>query len=252
MTFDPRPLERISSLMMVGVVVFMALMFGAVGFVAGLVSLFDYPVVGLGIWCVGLPPIPVGAVALLWLLRWTRCGSVASYVASLEAALGVSGTLEGASMLYPLLTPEWAATVDGRAVRVRMRRTAGLLSPLSPAGGLGVPWTLEAFVDGEGSSAKVGFTHPKAATLGMGLLGLSNPVKKEAVQVFVGSRPELAENELVVATASELTYGTTTLVSVGPEGLASHDRRKDLPAEALAEGLRTMMALLDAVESASP
>jgi len=251
-TFDPRPLERISSLMMVGVVGFMALMFGSLGFMAGLMSLFDYPVVGLAIWCVSLPPIPVGAVVLLWLLRWTRRGSVAAYVASLEAVLGVSGTLEGASMLFPLLTPEWAATIDGRAVRVRMRRTAGFLSPMSPAGGLGLPWTLQAFVDGEGSPAKVGFAHPKAATLGVGLLGLSNPVKKEAVQVFVGSRPELAESELVVAKASELSLGTTTLVSVGPDGLVWNDRMSDLPAETLAEGLRGMVALLEAIEAESP
>ncbi len=155
-------------------------------------------------------------------------------------------------MLFPLLTPEWAATVDGRAMRVRMRRTAGFLSPLSPAGGLGLPWTLQAFVDGEGSPAKVGFAHANAATVGVGLLGLSNPVKKESVQLFVGSRPELAENELVVAKASELSFGPTTLVSIGPDGLAWNDRMSDLPAESLAERLRGMVALLGAVETEKP
>jgi len=253
MLIDPRPLERITSVMIVGVVAMMALTFAGFGFVAGLAVMFDYPLVGLGTWCVTLPPVPVLALVLLWLLAWTRRGSVVAYVDGLEAALGVSGSLERPGLLLPTITPEWTGTLGERNVRVRLRRTGGFLSPMSPGGGLGLPWTLQAHLAGDvPGKGKVGFAKEKAAALGMGLLGLSGPVDREGVRLFVGDRPEVADNEAVVASAQAMTYGPMSLLSVDGDGMWWNDRLSDMPPEAMAERLQTLDALLTAMEASLP
>jgi hypothetical protein len=247
-----RTMERVSSVMSLGAVLFVAASFGAMGFFSGLAVVFDHPVVGLGIWCMFLTPIPVVTALLVWLLRWTRGGSAPSYVASMEEALGVSGQLVAPSLLLPLLTPEWTGTVDGREVSVRMRRTAGFLSPVSPRGGLGIPWTLQAHAAGTvAGKGKVGFTHPKAATMGIGLLGLSKPVEKNGVQIFVGGRDGLADNEALMATASAIRFAPTTLFVAGPDGVRWTERMSDLPPEDLAARVKDMVALLLAMEAAA-
>ena len=208
MLIDPRPMERISSVMIVGVVAFMALTFAGLGFVAGLAALFDYPLLGLATWCATLPTVPVFALLLLWVLAWTRRGDVVTYANALERSLGVSGSLERPGLLLPTITPEWTGSLGDRTVRVRLRRTAGFLSPMSPAGGLGLPWTLQVHLAGTvPGKGKVGFAQDNAAIMGMGLLGLSNPVVREGVTVFVGSRPDVADDAAVLTSAQAMTYG---------------------------------------------
>jgi hypothetical protein len=251
MLIDPRPLERITSVMIVGVVAFMALTFGGFGFLAGLAVIFDYPLVGLGTWCLTLPTVPVVALVLLWVLAWTRRGSVVAYTDVLEASLGVSGSLDRPRLWLPTITPEWTGTLGDRTVRVRLRRTAGFLSPMSPAGGLGIPWTLQAHLSGHvPGEGKVGFVKANAAALGMGLLGLTNPIEREGVKLFVGDRPQVADDEAVLACAGAMIYGPTSLVSVESDGMWWNDRLSDMPAEALAERLALLDQLLSALEDA--
>jgi hypothetical protein len=84
----------------------------------------------------------------------------------------------------------------------------------------------------------------------MGLLGLTNPIEREGVKLFVGDRPQVADDEAVLACAGAMIYGPTSLVSVESDGMWWNDRLSDMPAEALAERLALLDQLLSALEDA--
>jgi hypothetical protein len=243
-------MERVLSLVMVGTTLFMGLMWGGGALFMGLLALFDSPMSGLCIWACGLPPALLGPPLVIMVLRFSRSGSAGSYLEQVQQALGVPGELESPSLVMPLITPRWEASVEGRTVSVMLRRTAGILSPISPSGGMGIPWTMTVQVDCS-QPGKIAFTDPSAVTVGVGLLGLSDPQTLDGLQVFAGGAPAVASDEAVLQAARALPYGSTTLARTTGTHLELTERMSELPPEALAERVRALVALAGALESAA-
>jgi len=245
---DTRPLELVSSVMMTGVALFLTVGW-TFGFgLMGLLAATDSLVLG-GMTCCMAAPAPFAGIALQVLMRWSRRGSAHHYLTEVTDDLG-NGTVEAGTLLLPLMQPRLSATVDGREVKLALRRTAGFLTATRPDGGGILPWTLTLRIPSRGKVPhKVGFTSPIAATVGFGLLGLSGPVKADGVTVFAGNDSSLAEAEPVLEAARALDPQKMTLVMVGPDGLTMTDRTAGVTPADLADRLRKLVALVDAVEA---
>jgi len=248
MMIDTRPIETMTSLMVTATVATMSLGWPVMFGLTAMVFVSDSLPAAALMCCIALPA-PLLGLGLQVLLRWTRRGQGHLYLQEVADELG--GEVSAGTVLLPLLQPRLLTSIEGRDVDVVLRRTGGFLTPSRPDAGGFLPWTLQLRVQGK-VPRKVGFMPADAATMGAGLLGLSEPVPRDGVTVFTGGHPEVADDEAVLEAARALTRDKLALVIAGPTGLHITDRPKGVDAATLARRVRAAVTLLMAVEAALP
>lgn len=219
--FDTRPLERLSSLMILPSLAVLPLVFG--GGMAVIVSVgVESHWIGLGLGCCAVAFVPVFGLPLLALLRWSRTGRARPWLEEVGDALG-GGEVQTASYVFSLLSPRLTGTVDGLPYRLDLRRQAGVLSP--PTVGnrfLLFGWMFQLRVEAE-IGARIGFLPENTPTFGASLLRLTDPEPVEGLIAFTGGTDrgrELARRpEVQEAARRALDAIGGLLLRIGPDGI---------------------------------
>lgn len=240
---DTRPFERITSVLLLLAFAPLPLCMGAPLATLAMLERDVSPSVPIGIACCALAAVPFGVVPFLAMIRWSRSGRAPGFLGEVAAALG-GGKVDCATLLFPTLSPRLTGTIDGRAYRLTLRRTAGLLSP-SRVGAkfLIFGWMFELRVEAEIGS-KVGYA--PAGTIGGALFGLSN--ERDLPGMRIWGDPALAERPAALDAARRALAIGQPLLRAGPDAIdASGMLRTDIAPADIAAFVRDVGSLAKAL-----
>lgn len=223
--FDTRPMEKVSSLMILLVIpafaLSPALLLTVLGFLAWDSSGVLVSLLGTAC-CTAVVGLLLG-VALLWFMRWTRTGKAGPFLA--EVADDVGGEVQLATLVWSLTSPRLTGTLDGHPYRLTLRRQAGFLSPATVGNRLALfGWSFDLWMAAP-IGVKVGFSPQGMAEGGLSLLGIGGPGEDfDGVKVFANRTERGAaivhDPTAQVAARTAVNYGQNgCLVRVGPDAL---------------------------------
>lgn len=183
--YDPRPLERISSIVFLVPLIILPVVTGvglALLGIGEMVSAGTFYTTGAA--CCGTVGVPLLTLPLLLLLKWSRTGEAKPFLEAVAANLG-GGEVSTASLVWSMLSPRLEAAPDGRPVTFSLRRQAGFLSPSRVGAQRAIFGWMFTVKMPCAVGVKVGFGPPGAA-VGASLLGLHNPQPAQGLNLWSG------------------------------------------------------------------
>jgi hypothetical protein len=216
---DLRPIQRVNSVLVAGVLLF-AVGFPGLVFSVSALALADSAWPGLCLIATTVVATPITWVLMLSLMRWSRAGRAPALLDAVAAEVG--GQVHRPGWMTSLISPHLVGELDDARFRLTLRRQAGILSPATVGKKLAIwGWMYELELDAP-TPARIGYG-PAGHTALVGLFGLKSPHPLDDLTAYTGGTPDGKERVLrpaaVEAARKLVHFDGPTLVRVGTDAI---------------------------------